>query len=430
MRQILRWGLVGLLLALIGCAQTSFRLGNEALQNENYYLAESYFLEALQENPENLQARRGLGLTYYHRQEYEQAAQELAAVRREMPGDGLTSLYLGLTHEQLDDFTAAASVYNAYLAAAPEAKITRQIRGRLLYIRNEESRRQVAEALAFDRPLIQDSGGDKIIGVLPFIPNGEDRQTLDPLAAGLAALLANDLLRLDDVRVVERMQLQYILEELALAADSLVDLSSAPRLNRLIGAGYLVRGDLVDLGEQEVAVHSGVINTAQGSYNAVLDSEEKYSRLWELQKKITFALVDSLGLELTPAERNAISRVPTESFTAFMAYCQGVAEQDAGNYAAAEDYFQQAVAADPTFEEAATRQEEADLLQESGGTAEEFEESVTANIIDATFDFGFDPDVTDNFDELTESGVGSNDKTAVEEVIEPTGTVVVGGSIR
>jgi tetratricopeptide (TPR) repeat protein len=430
MNQTLRWGIIALLLIISGCARSSYRLGHNALEDGNYYLAESHFLTALQDDPDNLKARRGLGLVYYHRKEYDQAARELENVRRDLPGNGATCLYLGLARERLDDFAAAERVYDTYLSVAKKSKITRQIRGRLLYVRNEKARQQIRQAIEFDRPLIEDSTTAKIIGVLPFIPVGEDVETLDPLAAGLAALLANDLLRIGSIKLVERTQLKYILDELALAGGSVVDVSSAPRLNRLIGAGYLVRGDLVSLGEQEVAVHSGFINTAQGSYNTVLDSEGKYAQLWNLQKRITFAIVDSLGIVLTPDERNAIEPIPTESFTAFLAFCNGVAAQDEGNYAAAGEYFSHAVTADPNFEQAATMQEESELLNESGGSQDEFEEAVAANIAGEAIEMDFGADFTEDLDDLSESGVEGNDAIPVEDVTAETGTVSVGGTIR
>lgn len=430
MKTTLRIGVIALLLVFSGCARSSYHLGNRALEDENYNLAESHFVEALQEHPDNLRARRGLGLVYYHRQEYEQADRELEIVRRSLPGDGLTCLYLGLAREHLADFSGAERVYQTYLSVAQKSKVARQIRGRLLYVRNEKTRQQVAQAIQFDRPLIEDTTAAKVVGVLPFVPLGEDVGTLDPLAAGMAALVANDLFRIGSIRLVERMQLKYILDELALAGDSIVDVSSAPRLNRLIGAGYLVRGDLVSLGEEEVAVHSGFINTAQGSYNSVLDSEEEYSRLWDLQKQITFAIIDSLGIALTPEERNAIERIPTESFTAFMAFCNGIAERDQGNYATAGEYFTHAVTADPNFEEAATMQEESELLEESGGSQEEFEEAAVANIAVETLDMDFGAGMTADLDDLSEAGVENNDTVPVEDVTPETGTVSVGGSIR
>jgi tetratricopeptide (TPR) repeat protein len=419
-----------LILAVMGCAQTASQLGHNAMKQKNYYLAESRFQEALAANPQDWAARRGLGLAYYGRGEYDQAARELETVRQQMPADGQTSLYLGLTRERLADFAAAEQVYSRYVALDNSSQLARRIRGRLLYVQNEKARQQVQQAIQFDQPLIGDAGGARVVGVLPFIPVGEDAERLDPLAVGLAALVVDDLFRIGSIKLVERMQLNYILDELALAGDSVVDVSSAPRLNRLIGAGYLVRGDLVSLDNEEVGIHSGVINTRQKTYNPVIDSEEKFSKLWSLQKQITFAIIDSLGIVLTPEERNAISRVPTENYEAFLAYCNGIAEKDQGNYDAAGQYFNQAVLADPNFGQAVDMKEEAGLLEENGGNQDEFESTLGSQIGGETLATGFDTDVTGEFEDLTENGVDNNDTVPVEDVTGETGTVSVGGTIR
>jgi|GEM_PF-1962480 len=430
MKSIRRWGTIAVLLVLGGCAHNALWRGNDALKKGNYYLAESHFQGVLNENPNDFAARRGLALVYYHRGEYENAARELEIVRLNMPKDGLTSLYLGLTYERSDRFADAEQVYNTYLLADSKSEISRKIKGRALYVRNEKARRQVREAIEFDRPLLADTTGARVIGVLPFISVGEDTARLDPLAVGLAALVADDLFRIHSIKLVERMQLRYILDELALAGDSIIDVSSAPRLNRLIGAGYLVRGDLVGLGDEEVGIHSGVINTRQETYNPVIDAEERYAKLWNLQKQITLAVIDSLGIELTPGERNNISRIPTENFEAFFAYCNGIVAHDQGDFTTAGEYFNQAMAADPGFEQAAAMQEETELLNESGGAPEEFDESLGAIISQETLPTEFDTDVAGEFEDLTESGVGNNDAVPAEEETEETGTVSVGGTIR
>lgn len=73
---------------------------------------------------------------------------------------------------------------------------------------------------------------------------------------------------------------------------------------------------------------------------------------FKLEKRLVFGILDSMGLELTKEERDAIEEVPTESFLALLAYCQGLDYLDQGMYPEAESQFGRALSEDPNFQEA------------------------------------------------------------------------------
>jgi tetratricopeptide (TPR) repeat protein len=56
-----------------------------------------------------------------------------------------------------------------------------------------------------------------------------------------------------------------------------------------------------------------------------------------------------MGIILTEAEKNAIMKIPTESFEAFMAYSRGLNYLDKGMYKEAAQEFQKAISIDPQF---------------------------------------------------------------------------------
>ena len=88
---------------------------------------------------------------------------------------------------------------------------------------------------------------------------------------------------------------------------------------------------------------------------AALTEADELDRLFELEKRLALRIYSALGVELTPAERAAVTKRRTENLQALLAYGRGLQASDAGNYAAALRYFSEATRVDPGF--AAARQQ-------------------------------------------------------------------------
>jgi len=417
--------IVVLFMMITGCGQSFVRLGNRAVQQGDYYQAETYFRQALDEDPYDLGARRGLGRAYYHQKKYDEAVQHLELARKTAPDDGITTLYLGLCREAQQDYAGAATVYEMFLAGKAKGKTARQIKGRLLFVRNEDLRGRIQEALKFESQLAIDTSMAATIGVLPFASLGESVDSLRPVALGLAALVSSDLGRVHSLKLVERAELRIILEELALVEQGVTAAESGPRIGKLIGASHLVDGSVAFTGEDNIAVQSGIVNTTDALYNEALQSEDQLKNIWRLEKQITFAVLDSLGISLTPEERNAIEKIPTENFEAFLAFGRGIEQLELGNYGAAKDYFNQAGQLDPGFQQVEAFQQEAGLLDEGSGTMEEFEAAVEEFLSPEMAEAGFEA-AEDIFD-LTAPDV--DPRTDDNPTLE-TGTATVRGTIR
>ena len=61
---------------------------------------------------------------------------------------------------------------------------------------------------------------------------------------GLAAMVITDLSKIKSLKVIERLRLQALLEEMNLGQTGIVDEKTAPRVGRLVGAENLVVGNL------------------------------------------------------------------------------------------------------------------------------------------------------------------------------------------
>ncbi|MBF2054167.1 MAG: hypothetical protein IGS03_12010 [Candidatus Sericytochromatia bacterium] len=104
------------------------------------------------------------------------------------------------------------------------------------------------------------------IVILPF-KNISRQSSDDWLADSFAESLTMGLLRVDALRVVERVQLQQIIKEQQFAQSVWADEAAAPRLGRMLGANVVVLGSFQRAGDQLQAnvrfvdVETGQIDT-------------------------------------------------------------------------------------------------------------------------------------------------------------------------
>jgi tetratricopeptide (TPR) repeat protein len=130
-----------------------------------------------------------------------------------------------------------------------------------------------------------------------------------------------------------------------------------------VGGSFAVsrKGDLVRLNVSVGVLGEGLEFAGSQTEDALL------TRLFDLEKRIVFGVLDDLGVRPTRAEREAIDEVPTRNLQAFLAYARGLSAERAGNYLQAAQAFEQAVQIDPGFSQAAEQQEAAQGLGEAGG---------------------------------------------------------------
>jgi hypothetical protein len=89
-----------------------------------------------------------------------------------------------------------------------------------------------------------------------------------------------------------------------------------------------------------------MINNQSPQFNT---KNETLQNLFSLEKELVFNIIDDMGIELTPQQRQKIQFIPTQNMQAFMAYCMGLNKEDAGQFNEAAQYYQQAVQLDPGF---------------------------------------------------------------------------------
>lgn len=314
--------------------------------------------QAQRADPGSFAANRELGVGYYRAGRYAEARAALETASSLRPKDGTTALYLGLAAEELGDLAAAKRAYSTYLAVARTSRVRMQLQSRLAALTRRELAAEAKRAVAQERELAATPGAPTTVAVLPLRFSGTD-SSLRPLERGFAELLTTDLARSSQLTVLERARIQAVLDELALQRSGQTDSATNVRAGRLLGAGQLVHGSILQLDESQLRVDAAVVDVPTTQVRGVAQGADRMDELFALEKRIALDLFDWLGVTLTVAERNAIEQRPTRSLAAFLAYSRGLTAEDEGRYDDASRFYRDAVRLDPDFGAASQKNREA-----------------------------------------------------------------------
>ena len=233
----------------------------------------------------------------------------------------------------------------------------------------EKERHWARQALAQEAALDTARIPDNSVSVLYFT-NTTGKPDLDVLQKGLAFMLATDLSTIKGLLVVERVKLQALVEELDLGVSGLVDTGSAPRVGRLLGARFLVSGDLSDAAgtgasgagmdeaaisralETRIRINPRLLDVPAGQRAEVSAADGLVSAFFQLEKEILFSIVEQLEISMSENEKASL-RVPmTLNGRALFYFFMGLNYSDMGMYDQAGSYYKKAIQADPGLQPA------------------------------------------------------------------------------
>lgn len=194
------------------------------------------------------------------------------------------------------------------------------------------------------------------LAVLDFdigLAMGQPREDYEALRRGLAALTVTEVASNPGVRVVERTQLQQILQEQNLGKEGRVDDASLVRVGKLIGAHYMVTGILFDShGNLRIDARIFDVETSQ-----ILKTESvsgKWDNLYDMVPRLAQQLMHDTNLP--PLERHAMEEFrqtnPVPPTQAVMAYSRAVLYADRGDKDHAVEQYRRALAVFPSYTQA------------------------------------------------------------------------------
>lgn len=276
----------------------------------------------------------------------------LVVARRGMelrPRDALGPLVAGDCLERRGDDKEAIALYESFTARFGNSVGAPAVAARAFLARRAVAQANARQAVLREADVNAAPADRNVLAVLPLEVVGDS--AYQPLSVGLAQLLSSDLALLQRFRLVERMQLQALLDEISLGAGKAVDPATAARAGRLLRAGTLVHGVTLVPPDERIRLEVSLV----GSNGEVVGRESVTGALREalqLEKDLVIGIAGALGYQLSAAERRAILENGTRSLAALLSFSRGILDQDAGNYPAAALHFGRAVRADPAFQQA------------------------------------------------------------------------------
>ncbi|HUI11626.1 MAG TPA: hypothetical protein VL221_14930 [Bacteroidota bacterium] len=325
--------------------------------------------ERLVTNPSDAEALRDLGVIYFETHQYPQARDYLKKASMANEHDGKTLFYLGMTREYDNDLKGALGAYINYTDIASSSPYHKLMEARYYVVTRELIADQFRELAASEDSLGRQNTPSNAVAVFPLVYQGTD-QKFSALGMGLSEMMTIDLGHVKKLRLVERLRVEELMNELRFSASSAVDPSTAPRLGKFLAAGEIVGGSYNVPGGSTLRMDVASQDIGKSKPPSTETESDQLENLFRVQKEIVFKVVKGMGITLTRAEIDDIQRIPTKNLQAFIAYSVGLEKEGQGDFEAAGVYFHQASALDPSFAPAKAKADLSDAINYSGTTKE------------------------------------------------------------
>jgi len=273
------------------------------------------------------------------------------------PGDALGPMVVGGCQEKGGRYDLAFAIYTDFANKYPQARGVAAVRALAQLALRTQATQTAKLALARESTLTSLAPEPSTIAVLPMTIAGDS--SLQPLSRGLAELMLSDLAMIRSLRLLERIQVGALLDELKLGQSERADPSTAARVGHLLRAERMVQG-VAAITENGPVRMSATVVRGDGEVRAGAQANGTFKQLLDLEKQLVFGLTTELGIQLTEAERQRIMRQGPKNLAAFLAYSQGLDAMDGGDYRAAAPAFAAAVRSDPSFQAAREHQQAAE----------------------------------------------------------------------
>lgn len=182
---------------------------------------------------------------------------------------------------------------------------------------------------------------------------GQDPDDYQALRRGLASMTLMELTANPGVRVVERAQLQQILQEQNLGREGRVDPSTVSQIGRLVGARYMVTGTLFDV-RGDFRIDARIFNTETGEIIRTTRVQGRLTSVFDLASQLATQLMRDANLP--PLERRAMDehreRNPAPPTQAVMAYSRALLYADRGETQRAVEQYRRALQTFPQYTQA------------------------------------------------------------------------------
>jgi len=164
-----------------------------------------------------------------------------------------------------------------------------------------------------------------------------------PLGKAVSSMLVTELLDRPGIRVIERHQLQDILTEQALALSGRVDESTAVEIGKLVGAQYMIYGQVTSIADQ-LRMDMRAVDVETSEIVEAQKMNDRTSELLSVVVRMADSFTERLRLE-PPSSRPEMEAIPVG---ATIEFSRGVDFEDQGNIEKALEHYRRALEIHPS----------------------------------------------------------------------------------
>ncbi|OPZ71333.1 MAG: Curli production assembly/transport component CsgG [bacterium ADurb.Bin478] len=196
----------------------------------------------------------------------------------------------------------------------------------------------------------------RTLAVLYFENNSlTKQQEMDPLRKGLADQLITELGKISRIKVVERNQLQKLLEEMQLAQAGMIDSGSAQEVGKMLGAQNLLFGSYMLMLDHTMRIDVRIVEVESALTIKAEEVSGNPKDLYKLVTGLTAKIAKDLNIKLSKADAVKLATVDNTSFDAALYYAKGLEYEDARDYANAARMYEAALKKNSKFDRARER---------------------------------------------------------------------------
>ncbi len=212
----------------------------------------------------------------------------------------------------------------------------------LLRIYYEERKRKSGGSLELEGK----NPGIKTLAIMDFYNRSiTDKEKYDPMEKGFADILIHRLNGATSLKVVERERLQWILDELEI--QDRYHMEGAVRAGKLLGVHAVVFGSFILAGE-ELWLSARVVKVETGEILLTEEIRGEVGKFFDLTEKLSEKIRQAIEEKIDYSQTEPGPTAPN-SLEAMMAYSEGLALLEKGDYDGAYEKFHQALKYDPGY---------------------------------------------------------------------------------
>ena len=263
------------------------------------------------------------------------------------PENSVINYYLGVIYLEEGNKEDAVKQWKEYVRKDASSENSLAIRKNLTQLEIELAKENAKKAVANEAALMAEAPVPNSLAVTYYTNLGSSEYA--PLSKGMTAMLITDLSKVQGLQLVERAQVQALMDEMKLGMAGFTDTKQAPKVGKLLKAEHVAGGNYADEESNQMRMTSSIFATKTSSELSSGSVKGSVDEFWDLEKKVAVGILTSLGYTKDSIPED-VYKVHTKDIGAFTEYSKGLDHLDKGDLNRARKSFQNAVKLDPDFD--------------------------------------------------------------------------------